>query len=63
MYGHVGGGSKLLFWEDMATFTEEWDIPRVLGGDFNTTRFSVPPYCLVQKREELRMLRIIDLLV
>nr|XP_009599700.1 uncharacterized protein LOC104095304 [Nicotiana tomentosiformis] len=39
VYGPVGEGSKVSFWEELANILGEWDIPWVLGGDFNTIRF------------------------
>ncbi|OIT27923.1 signal peptide peptidase-like 2 [Nicotiana attenuata] len=39
VYGPVGEGSKVFFWEELANMMGEWDIPWVLRGDFNTIRF------------------------
>nr|XP_016483106.1 PREDICTED: uncharacterized protein LOC107803833 [Nicotiana tabacum] len=39
VYGPVGEGSKVSFWEELANIMGEWDIPWVLGEDFNTIRF------------------------
>nr|XP_033516418.1 uncharacterized protein LOC117280782 [Nicotiana tomentosiformis] len=39
VYGPVGEGSKVSFWEELTNVMGEWDIPWVLGGDFNTIRF------------------------
>nr|XP_009761079.1 PREDICTED: uncharacterized protein LOC104213303 [Nicotiana sylvestris] len=39
VYGPVGEGSKVFFWEELANMMGEWDIPWFLGGDFNTIKF------------------------
>lgn len=39
IYGSVGEGSKEAFWEELGVGMGRWDIPWVLGGDFNTVRF------------------------